>query len=100
MLIKIAKTKEISAGAMKRFTVRGKKIIIVNLEEKFYALDDTCSHNQCSLSKGELEGGIIICPCHGARFDVSTGKVLALPAVKDLKIYPVQIKKDYLYVEI
>ncbi|PIS42343.1 MAG: (2Fe-2S)-binding protein [Candidatus Kerfeldbacteria bacterium CG08_land_8_20_14_0_20_40_16] len=100
MLIKIAKTNEISAGAMKRFTVRGKKIIIVNLEEKFYALDDTCSHNQCSLSKGELEGGIIICPCHGARFDVSTGKVLALPAVKDLKIYPVQIKKDYLYVEI
>jgi cytochrome P450/nitrite reductase/ring-hydroxylating ferredoxin subunit len=53
----------------------------------FVAFQDTCTHEECPLSDGELDGPVVVCPCHGSEFDVRTGDVLTPPALEPLPIY-------------
>jgi nitrite reductase/ring-hydroxylating ferredoxin subunit len=57
------------------------------------------THEQCFLTEGTLEGTTVVCPCHGAEFDVRTGAVLAPPALVSLKTYPVHVDGDRIVVE-
>jgi 3-phenylpropionate/trans-cinnamate dioxygenase ferredoxin component len=66
-------------------------LVVFNIAGDIYAIDDVCSHDDGPLGDGDLEGHEVICPRHGARFDVRTGKALTLPAVEDISAYPVQI---------
>jgi 3-phenylpropionate/trans-cinnamate dioxygenase ferredoxin subunit len=66
-------------------------IVVFNLAGELYAIADVCSHDDGPVGDGELEGYQVICPRHGARFDVRTGEVLSLPAVVDIPAYPIQI---------
>ncbi len=66
-------------------------VVIFNLAGEFYAIADVCSHDDGPVGDGELEGHEVVCPRHGARFDVRTGEVLGLPAVVDIAAYPVRI---------
>lgn len=100
MLIKIATAKDIPPNEIKSFERGGKKIGLANIDGQFFAIADTCTHKQCSLGEGELEEDVVTCPCHGARFNVRTGKVLALPAPEDVASYQVEQRGDDLYVEI
>lgn len=79
--IKVAHKDEIPEGTAKRIEVGERYIAVFNVGGEYYAIDDTCSHEQASLSQGELEGYIIECPLHGSRFDIRTGQVKSLPAV-------------------
>lgn len=98
---KIASSNEIAHGEVKAFTVRGKKIAIANVDGEFFAIDDTCTHDECSLgNEGLVDGSTVICGCHGAMFDVTTGKVLALPAVVDVSTYEVKVKSDDIMVKL
>lgn len=100
-LIKAAKTTDIDNGAMKTVYVQGKAITIANVHGEFFAIDDTCSHEQCSLGReGLLDGNIVVCGCHGASFDVTTGKVLSLPAPTDVGSYKVKVDGEDIIVEI
>ena len=67
-------------------------IVIFNVAGQFFAIGDVCSHDDGPLGDGELEGHAIVCPRHGARFDVRTGKVLSLPAFVDIPAYPVRVE--------
>lgn len=67
------------------------KIALFNIGGKFYAIEDVCSHDDGPVGEGEVEGTEIICPRHGARFDLTTGQALAMPAVEDIPAYPVRI---------
>ena len=67
-------------------------IVVFNIGGVFYAIADICSHDDSSLGDGDLEEFNIICPRHGARFDIKTGKALSLPAVVDIPVYPVRIQ--------
>ncbi len=69
-------------------------IVIFNIAGEFYAIGDVCSHDEGPVGDGELEGTDVICPRHGARFDVRSGKVLSLPAVVDIPAYPVRVVDD------
>jgi 3-phenylpropionate/trans-cinnamate dioxygenase ferredoxin subunit len=69
-------------------------IVIINIDSQYYALEDLCSHDDGPVGDGELEGFKIICPRHGARFDVRTGQVLCMPAVKDIHSYPVRVNEN------
>jgi nitrite reductase/ring-hydroxylating ferredoxin subunit len=53
--------------------VRGTRIAVANVGGTYYAFDDTCTHEQCSLAEGDLAGTTVTCMCHGAEFDVRTG---------------------------
>ena len=66
-------------------------LVVFNIAGDIYAIEDVCSHDDGPLGDGDLEGHEVICPRHGARFDVRTGKALTPPAVEDISAYPVQI---------
>jgi 3-phenylpropionate/trans-cinnamate dioxygenase ferredoxin subunit len=66
-------------------------IVIFNLAGDLYAIADICSHDDGPVGEGDLEGFEIICPRHGAKFDVRSGKVLTMPAVVDIPAYPVRV---------
>ena len=72
--VKIAQTTELAPGSKKRVTAEGRPLLLVNFEGTFYALNDKCPHMGGSLSDGTLKGRNIICPNHGATFDVTDGQ--------------------------
>jgi 3-phenylpropionate/trans-cinnamate dioxygenase ferredoxin component len=95
------KTSEIPAGSVTAVDVRGMRIAVANVGGTYYAFDDECTHEQCSLAEyGELAGTTLTCTCHGSEFDVRTGKVLAPPATVPVKVYPVQVAGDALQIEV
>ncbi|HLC39852.1 MAG TPA: Rieske 2Fe-2S domain-containing protein [archaeon] len=71
--VKVATTDKISEGRKMKVDVNGIEIMLTNVSGKIYALEDVCSHEQCSISDGDLEGFVITCPCHGAKYDVRNG---------------------------
>lgn len=71
--------------------VAGKSIVIFNLAGKLFAIGDVCTHDNGPVGDGEIEDNEIICPRHGGRFDIRTGKVTSLPPVKDIPSYPVRV---------
>lgn len=79
--IVIAKTSDVPVGTMKKFNVQGKEVLVANVAGSFYALGARCTHRNGDLSKGTLEDNVITCPNHGAKFDVTTGKVVSPPKV-------------------
>jgi 3-phenylpropionate/trans-cinnamate dioxygenase ferredoxin component len=83
---------DLPAGERLMIDLDDKPVVIFNLAGGYYAIDDVCTHDDGPLGEGEVEGCEIICPRHGARFDVRTGKVLALPAVQGVQAYPIRVK--------
>ena len=77
--VEVAEAGEIPSGTMKSFLAGIRQVLVVNVNGKFYAMNNTCSHEEQSLSQGTLKGNIVTCPLHGAKFDVTTGKNVAGP---------------------
>lgn len=99
--MKVAAVSDIPSGTMKTVTVKGKALAVTNVDGEFFAVDDACTHEHCSLgSEGFLDGNVITCGCHGGQFDSTTGKVLALPPTQDLGSYPVKVKGNDVLVEL
>ncbi len=98
--VKVATTGEIEPGKVHVYEVAGIRVAVCNVEGEFFAIDDVCTHDGGALDQGELEGDQIECPRHGARFDVKTGRALALPAVRPVKSYPVRVQDGQIEVEV
>ena len=76
-------------------------IAVFKLADGYYAIDDECSHDEASLSEGEiLEACQIECPMHGAIFDIKTGKNLSFPAVVPVKSYPTKVENGTVFIEV
>ncbi len=97
--VRIASTGEIRPGKMKRFDIDGHAILVANVDGCYYAVDDSCTHEDASLASGSLKGEMVKCPLHGSRFNVTTGQVLDDPADRDLQTYPVQVDGDDLLIK-
>ncbi len=96
-----AKLTDIPNGSMKAVVVSGKTVTIANVDGQFFAINDTCSHAQCSLGgEGFLDGSVVTCGCHGAQFDVTNGHVMSLPATENVSSYPVRVEGADIIVEI
>ena len=78
--IKVAKTSDLAPGEMMRVKAHDDCILLVNHEREYYALSDTCSHEDASLYLGVLDGDTIRCPLHGSRFNIKTGIPMEEPA--------------------
>jgi 3-phenylpropionate/trans-cinnamate dioxygenase ferredoxin subunit len=94
----VANVADIAPGTTKRVVVDGQEILICNVDGEFFAIEDVCSHDGAPLDQGELDGKCIVCPRHGATFDVRTGEALTLPAVLPLSTYSVKLKDDEILV--
>jgi 3-phenylpropionate/trans-cinnamate dioxygenase ferredoxin subunit len=89
--IEIAPADQITVGERLFVELGGKSIVLFNLAGKLFAIGDVCSHDNGPVGDGEIEETEIICPRHGARFDISTGKATSLPALVDIPAYPVRV---------
>lgn len=88
----VSKLEDVKAGVPKPVQAGDQYIVLIKTGEEVSALEDTCSHAYCSLSDGEIEGNAIVCPCHGASFDIRTGNVLTGPATVPVKRFEVAIQ--------
>jgi 3-phenylpropionate/trans-cinnamate dioxygenase ferredoxin subunit len=78
--------------------IKGKNILVTRINGEFYAVENRCTHENLALTGGQIYGGQIQCPHHGARFDIKTGKATQFPAVMDLKTYEVKIDNNNIMV--
>lgn len=97
--VKIAQTNEIKDGEKKKITINNKVLLLTNIQNTYYAIDNKCPHMGGSLYDGDLDGYQITCPRHGSVFDVRTGKVIKggkivfiNVKVNDTRAYPVRIE--------
>jgi nitrite reductase/ring-hydroxylating ferredoxin subunit len=83
----VADAGDVSDGEINAYTVGDKQVAVANLSGELRAFDDTCTHQGCSLSEGDLEDTIVECPCHGSQFDIVTGEVVEGPATEPIDVF-------------
>ena len=93
---------ELSSGAARRFDIGAHHIALVRIDDDFYAIGDTCSHEDYSLSEGEVlvDECEIECWKHGSMFDLRTGEPRSLSATKAVPVYGVKVDGDDVLVEL
>ena len=89
--ITVAKINEVDDGDRLFVEIDDYELVVFNIAGEYFAIGDVCSHDDGPLGDGEIEDYDVICPRHGARFDVRSGLVTALPAVTDIPAYPVRV---------
>ncbi len=82
---------ELPQGAMRACTVAGREILICHTREGVFALDNICTHAHARMCEGRLRATRIVCPLHGASFDIRDGKALGPPAVVPLPTFPARV---------
>jgi nitrite reductase/ring-hydroxylating ferredoxin subunit len=92
--VKVATMSDIPEGSMKAFTIGHDRVVVAHTADGFYAFADECSHDSAPISDGRLKDHQVICPRHGARFNIVTGAVEAPPAVVGIDTYEVKIDGD------
>jgi 3-phenylpropionate/trans-cinnamate dioxygenase ferredoxin subunit len=97
---KVGRIEDLQPGEKKIVDVEGTPVVLVNLNGTYHALEDVCTHDGGPLGEGELDDGQLVCPRHGARFDVLTGDALTLPAFEPVPKYEVRIDDGDVLVEI
>jgi glycine betaine catabolism B len=89
--VKVANTNDIQPSHMKEVQLDGQNICLVNVEGKYYAINNICTHEGGPLADGTLEGYEVECPWHGSKFDVRTGEVKEPPASEPEPTYQVKL---------
>ncbi len=95
---KITAKEELPDGERLFVEIGSKQIVIFALNGEYFATSDECSHDGGPIGDGKIEGFEIICPRHGARFDIRTGKATRFPAVEDIENFPVRVVDGYIEV--
>ena len=95
----VAKVRDVTPGTTHKVTVDGENVLLCNVDGTLYAIEDACTHDGGELDQGELEDCRIMCPRHGAYFDVRTGAALTLPAILPVRTYPVRTEGDDIFVD-
>jgi 3-phenylpropionate/trans-cinnamate dioxygenase ferredoxin component len=99
--VAVAREHEIGLGDVAVVDAGGKSLCVGHCADGTWgAIDNVCTHDGGILGEGELEDCAVECPRHGARFDLKTGKVLALPAVYPVNAYPVRVVDGHIEVKI
>ena len=91
---------DLAEGEVLGVELAGRSIALYAADTGIFATDNICTHAYACLSDGWLDGEVIECPLHAARFDIRTGKVLDPPATEDLKTYPVRVVGDAIQIRL
>lgn len=95
--IAVGRENEISPGSYKVVLADDVPIAVFNVDGEFHAIEDVCTHDGGMLTGGEIEGCEVICPRHGARFDIRSGEALTPPAYEPTESFPVKIEDGIVY---
>lgn len=96
--IRVGMATEVPAGSSKTFPIGNRSILVANVDGKYYAVDDRCSHDDGPLGEGTLVGCEVECPRHGARFDLATGEATCLPAVGPILVYSIDVREGFIFI--
>ncbi len=98
--IKVCKLEMLSAESMKKFIIKDREILLINSNNKLFALDARCTHAGAPLEEGTLEGDTLTCPWHGSKFRISNGALIRGPAEKPLGTFTATIKENWVFIEL
>ena len=98
--VKVGSVSEVPPGTAKVFEVSDRAIAVCNVAGELYGIDDICTHDEASLEQGALDNFEIECARHGARFDVRTGEVTALPASLPIDTFKVRVEGDDIEIDV
>ncbi len=98
--VTVAKVDDLKPGEMMYVEVGDDPVCLINLDGEFYALSDICTHQEASLSDGEIVGDEIECPLHGGAFEIRTGQPASFPVVVPVEKYRVRVVDDEVQVSV
>jgi 3-phenylpropionate/trans-cinnamate dioxygenase ferredoxin component len=99
--LKICRVAELAPGTARRIEPEGAEgVAVFNVDNQFYAIADTCTHQEYPLSDGYIEGEEMECALHLARYNLRTGEALCPPATHPVKTYPVEVDGDEIFVRL
>lgn len=90
--VKLATINDVKPNSMEGLIVKDQKVLLANVNGKYYAIGDKCMHRGCQLSKGELKGETVVCPCHGSTYDLKTGNFTKGPTKKPEPAYELKVE--------
>lgn len=96
----VATIDELPNGERLFIEIDDEYIVVLNIGDQYFAIADVCSHDDGPLGDGDVDDHSIVCPRHGAKFDLRSGKALTFPAVIDIPAYPVRINGEKIEVGI
>jgi 3-phenylpropionate/trans-cinnamate dioxygenase ferredoxin component len=101
-LIDVAPVDEFPPGSVKIVRAGSVAVGVYNLNGKYCGIEDRCSHDDGPLAEGdfELEEEVVICPRHGSRFDICSGRPLTLPAYEPVETFPVVVEHGWVKVDV
>ena len=98
--VKVGPAGDVAEGEINSYSVGDRTIAVANIDGDLHAFDDICTHQQCALSEGDVEGTMVECPCHGSQFDVITGEVVNGPAMEPIDVFEAREEADGLEVAV
>lgn len=98
--VKVAEHGELGEDSAKLVEIEGRKIALIRTGDKYYALDNTCTHRGGPLAEGFVTSGEVQCPWHGAHFDLKTGAATRPPAAHAVTAYPVRVEGNDIEIEL
>jgi 3-phenylpropionate/trans-cinnamate dioxygenase ferredoxin subunit len=97
--VDVIEATKIAAGEKKAFVIDNTPILIINVDNEYYAIRNQCTHEDFPLIEGEIENDQIICPLHGARFCFKTGEVKAPPAFENIETFSTRVIENRLQIK-
>ena len=94
----VARADELAPGQWRVVDVDGTQIVVFNVDGEHHAIEDVCTHDGGQLTGGHVEGDVIVCPRHGARFCIRTGEALSAPAYEPTATFPVRVENGEIQV--
>jgi 3-phenylpropionate/trans-cinnamate dioxygenase ferredoxin subunit len=101
-LIDVCPVEELPPGSVKIVRAGSVAVGVYNLDGEYYAIEDRCSHDDGPLAEGEFDPdeAVVICPRHGSKFDIRSGRPLSLPAFEPVDTFPVSVEDGWVKVEL
>jgi 3-phenylpropionate/trans-cinnamate dioxygenase ferredoxin component len=98
--ITACKTSDVPPGGKLSLEVADRFIVIANIDGAYFCIDDVCTHDGGTLGDGEIDGHCLVCPRHGAKFDVRNGDAITMPATEATASHEVRIEGDQIFVRL
>lgn len=99
-LVPVGKASDFPPGSVKGVTLKGTRVLVANIDGKFFSINSVCTHLGGPLEKGSLNGDVITCPWHGSKFDVKNGAVVSGPASKPEPSHKVTLEGESILLEV